>query len=75
MICYLNEESLHVLQWAVKRSQDFGFLDRAVGSVGQLFVAHKLMGGVAPAHLLQVVETTRTPAAVFPDDGGGGFGL
>lgn len=53
-----------VFQWVVEGSKDFGFLDRAVWSVSQHLVALEHGCWVTPAHLLQVVETSRTPLTI-----------
>lgn len=58
---YIVEE---VFQWVVEGSKDFGFLDRAVWSVSQHLVALEHGCWVTPAHLLQVVETSRTPLTI-----------
>lgn len=63
---YSGEELFHAIQWAVEGSQDFGLLDGAVWSVSQLSVALEHRCWVTPAHLLQVVETSRTPVTISP---------
>lgn len=63
---YSGEEGFHPVQRVVEGNQDYGLLDT------QLSVALEHGRRVAPAHLLQVVETSRAPPPISPG-GKGGF--
>lgn len=54
---YVDKEVVHVFQWLVEGSQDFGLLERDVKSFNQLFVALEHGRRVTPADLLQMVKT------------------
>lgn len=61
------KQFIHLLQFAIKRSQDFRFLDPAVCLADQLLVSDKHLCRVSPAHVLEMVEVSWGPL-VLPED-------
>lgn len=62
-----HKQFFHLLQFAIKWSQYFRFLDPAVWLADQLLVSDKHACWISPAHVLEMVEVSWRPL-VLPED-------